>query len=329
MPNVPAFSPAGLLTLWSLGPFAILVILGAGALFAWYVDAAVRVRAKGRAWPTRRIVSFGLGLATVVYSLAGPIAVWVMRYFPAHIVQHLTLMIVAPSLAAMAAPVTLALQTTKGAPRRLITGFLHSRFLHALTFPLVVFIAYYVVMWWFFTTSAIGYAMTHMWLMDLLNLAFLAGGVLFWWPLVGRDPILHWRMGWGAKLASLAFGIPFETFLGLTIAGARAPLAPMYTLGDWSAGGDVLWGLSELFTTAAIAVVIANWIASEERQATRMLRSREAQPLSSRQDGLPKEYYWARQIVERMPAGSPLYEEAQAVLARIERERPSRGPVVD
>jgi putative membrane protein len=322
MPSVPAFSISGLVTEWSTGPFAILVLLASVALFAWYVDAAVKVRAKGRSWRGRRILSFGFGLAAIVYALAGPVSVWVMRYFPAHIVQHLLLMILAPSLLAMAAPVTLALQTTTGLTRRLITSFLHSRFLHVITFPLVVVLAYYGVMWWFFTTSAVGYAMEHMWLMDLLNLLFLAGGVLFWWPLVGKDPILHWRMGWGAKMLSLAFGIPFETFLGLTIAGAHTSLAPMYSLPDWIAGGDVLWGLSEMLTTAAIAIVIANWIASEERQAKRMARSTSAEPpLSSRQDGLPKEYYWARQIMARMPEDSPLYEEARSVLARIEREQ--------
>ncbi|ACU54064.1 integral membrane protein [Acidimicrobium ferrooxidans DSM 10331] len=322
MPTVPAFSPIGLLTEWSLGPFAIVVVIAAGALFAWYVDAAIRVRAKGRSWPGHRIVTFGLGLLSIVYALAGPISVWVMRYFPAHIVQHLVLMIVAPSLLAMAAPVTLALQTARGTARRLVTGFIHSRFLHVITFPLVVVIAYYIVMWWFFTTSAIGFAMTHMWVMDLLNLLFFAGGVLFWWPLVGKDPIVHWRMGWGAKLVSLAFGIPFETFLGLTIAGSRTSLAPMYSLTDWTTGGDVLWGLSEMLTTLAIGVIIWNWVASEERQTRRMSRSREAVPLSSRQDGLPKEYYWARQVIERMPAGSPMYEEARSVLERIDRERP-------
>ncbi|EQD43198.1 conserved hypothetical protein, membrane, partial [mine drainage metagenome] len=114
----------------------------------------------------------------IEYSLGGPLSVYVMHYFPAHIAQHLLLMIVAPGLLSMSAPVTLALQTLGPRPRKALNGFLHSKILHLVTFPLIVFILYYGVMWWFFTSTAIAYAMAHMWLMDLLNLGFFASGVL-------------------------------------------------------------------------------------------------------------------------------------------------------
>ncbi len=59
--------------------------------------------------------------------------------------------------------------------------------------------------------------MHHMWLMDLINLAFLFASTLFWWPIVGLDPIPHWQMSHGAKLASLLIGVPIESFLALAL----------------------------------------------------------------------------------------------------------------
>ena len=51
---------------------------------------------------------------------------------------------------------------------------------------------YYGVMLAFFLTPTIGFAMNHMWLMDLINLGFLFGATLFWWPMIGLDPIPRW-----------------------------------------------------------------------------------------------------------------------------------------
>jgi putative copper resistance protein D len=268
------------------------------------------------------------GLFSVEYALGGPVSVYVMNYFPAHIVQHLILMIVAPAFLAMAAPVTLALQTLPPKPRKVLNRFLHSKFLHIVTFPLVVFTLYYVVMWWFFTTTAIGFAMEHMWVMDLLNLLFFAGGIMFWWPIVGKDTILHWRTGFGGKMITLAIGIPFESFLGIALSGTKIPPAPMYSPHDWYTGGQLLWGLSELLTTLALGIVVANWMSSEDRHNRRMARtSQNDVQISARGDGIPKEFYWAQQIVSKMPPESPVYQEAIAVLKKVEQEHNEGNPL--
>lgn len=324
------FRYIGLLTAWSISPFSIAVLFVLLALVAWYLDGVLKVRAKGRSWSNARAAAFIGGIFAIEYALGGPVSVYVMRYFTAHIVQHLLLMIVAPGLLALSAPVTLALQTSKARTRRLIDRFLHSRFLKFITFPLVVFALYYGVMWWFFTSTAIGYAMAHMWLMDILNLMFFAGGVLFWWPIIGKDSIIHWRLGFGGRILSLAIGIPFETFLGITITSNKVSLAPtIYSLGNWHAGGQVLWGGGEAMTTIGLAIVIGSWIASEDRAHRRMNASTEAFPLSTRGEGMPKEYYWAQQIIARTPVDSPVHLEALSVLEQIQREQSKARRTVD
>ena len=303
---------------WSLAPFPVSVLVAVALLAWWYLDAVAKVRRKHRNWRRRRTAAFLSGLVSAAYVLAGPVSTYVMRYFVAHVIQHLTLMIVTPALLSMGAPVTLALQTQPAKSRKLLSSFLHSRVLRWLTFPLVVFALYYGVMWWFFTTGAIGFAMARMWVMDLFNLLFLLGGILFWWPLVGKDPILHWRMGFGARLGTLVIGIPFESFLGLVISGTTKPPAAIYSPEQWYAGGQLLWGLGEMLTTAAIAIVVGNWLASEERSAARMGRSSAKVPLSGRAVGMPKEYFWAKQVLAHGATGTPIYREAQEVIDRLE-----------
>ncbi len=68
-------------------------------------------------------------------------------------------------------------------------------------------------------------------------------------------------------------------------------------------------------------IPIGSWIASEDRAHRRMNASTEAFPLSSRGEGMPKEYYWAQQIIARTPVDSPVHQEALSVLEQIEREQ--------
>ena len=112
---------------------------------------------------------------------------------------------------------------------------------------MLVWFFYFGVMFAFFLTPLINVAMEHMALMDVFNLAFLLAGCLYWWPVVGLDPIVHWRMGYGTRLANLALGVPFEAFLGVAIMSQRTALSLRCT--RWSSthsGGGLLWAATEL-----------------------------------------------------------------------------------
>jgi cytochrome c oxidase assembly factor CtaG len=90
-----------------------------------------------------------------------------MEYFQAHVIQHLLLMIIAPPLLAMGAPMTLALQTSSRSGKVRLLSLLNSRPFKIATHPLPVWVLYYFSMFAFFLTFAINYAMEHMWVMDL------------------------------------------------------------------------------------------------------------------------------------------------------------------
>jgi hypothetical protein len=105
--------------------------------------------------------------------------------------------------------------------------------------------------------------------MDAINLAFLLGGTFYWWPMVGLDPIVHWKMGYGARLANLALGVPFEAFLGIAIMSQRAPIASMYTVPSTRAGGALLWAATEVATFTGMVPIVLQWVRADDRAGRR------------------------------------------------------------
>jgi len=107
-------------------------------------------------------------------------------------------------------------------------------------------------------------------LMDAINLLFLFGGTLYWWPMVGIDPIVHWPMGYGARMANILIGSVPETFLGIAILSQRNPIASMYSLASTHAGGGILWASTEFATIAGFLPIFIQWMRSDERLAARI-----------------------------------------------------------
>ncbi len=281
MGREPAVDLRHLLLAWSWGPFTVGVDVVLVAVAAWYVRAVDRLDARGRTWSPWRTVAFLAGLASVWVALCSSVATYAGYTFVAHIVQHLMLMVVAPPLGALGAPMTLLLQTSPRRRKTLLLGALHSRAFAVVRHPVTVFFLYYLSMYAFFLSPALGYAMAHMWLMDLINLGFLFGATLFWWPMVGVDPIPGGRPSPGLRFINLGIGVPLESFLSIAIMYQRTTLAPMYTLASSHHGGAVLWVASELATVVAGVPIYLEWVRSDDRLARRLdarLDSGEALP---------------------------------------------------
>jgi putative membrane protein len=263
------FSLHAALTNWQWSPFSLAVVAGLVAVAYWYLRADWILATRGRRWPAKRTLPFLAGLLAIDAALQSPVATFTASYFQAHVVQHLLLMIVAPPLLAFGAPSTLLLQTAGPKTKRRWLAVLRSRPFAVLTHPVTVWSLYFGLMFGFFLTSLINTAMNDMALMDVINLVFLLGGTLYWWPMVGLDPIVHWRMGYGAKMANALLGAAPETFLGVVILLQRHPIASMYTLASTHSGGGLLWSSTELATIAAFVPIFVQWMRSEERIATR------------------------------------------------------------
>ncbi len=266
----PAANLHNLLLDWLWKPFPIGVDIALLAVAGWYLHSVDQLDARGRRWSWWRTAAFMSGLLGVWLALCSSVATFAESSFAFHITQKLLLMVIAPPLGALGAPMTLLLQTSN---RRFKTGVLralHSRVFGVVRHPVPVFFMYYLSMYAFFLSGAIGFAMERMWLMDLINLGFLISAMLFWWPMVGVDPIPGGRMSSGLKIINLLMGVPLMSFLGMALMEKRTSVAAMYSLSSTHLGGAELWIAGDAATLLAVIPVYVEWVRSDARLAKRI-----------------------------------------------------------
>ena len=110
------------------------------------------------------------------------------------------------------------------------------------------------------------------------HLLYLAAGLLFWWPVIGADPV-RWRLTPVARMFYLAAQMPFNTAVGLAIYFAPTILYPHYaSLGrtwgpdpliDQQLAGIVMWGAGDALLLGALVVAIEAWLRADERRSRR------------------------------------------------------------
>jgi cytochrome c oxidase assembly factor CtaG len=266
-PAVPDPTAGDLALGWQLDP-AALALVGLGA--ALYAQGVRRLAARGRRWPAARHAALAAAVVVGVVATQSGIArhegdrLWV------HMAQHALLGLVVPLLVVLAAPLTLALQSSPPATRRWLRGALRSRPAHAFAHP--------VVAWGLFGGGLVALYLTP--LLDLsarndaVHLAVhahvVASGALFLAVLVGVDP-LPGRPPAGARLLVLLVAVPFHAVVGLALLSASRPIAPdaYPLLSDQRTAAGLFWGTGELFTVVVAAVVARQWWVAEQRAAAR------------------------------------------------------------
>jgi putative copper resistance protein D len=238
------------------------------AIAGLYLLGIRRLRAKGRRWPTSQVVSFLGGLFCIFVAIGSGLAAYDDISLPAHVLQHLFLMMIGAPLLALGRPVTLIAQAGSRTSQVRVLKIVNSRALQVLSGPIAA-VLYYGSMWVYFVTPLYAYAGTH----DLFHIGthlyFTAVGYLFWQGIIGLDVSRH-RISHALRLATLFLGMPLEAFLGLTIMSMSKPIAPGYTVADTHTGGAVFWISSMLVMAVAIIVSLRQWMQAEDRRAARL-----------------------------------------------------------
>jgi cytochrome c oxidase assembly factor CtaG len=245
-------------------------------VLAWYVRGARRVTGSGRYWSPWRTGGFVLGLAVVAYAVEGGLAQYDRDNFSAHVVQLLLLIDVGPPLLASGAPIRLALQSSPRRTNALVMGVLHSRAARVFGNPLLALAIASASMYLYFLTPLYSWSEGHPAFLAYVDLHFLLVGCLLWWVIVSRD-VLPKAPGFGMRFALVFLAVPVNAFLGLAVASESKPLYPVAnTLTDTQAGGNVLWGLAEIFIVCGLVYLFVEWAREEERKAVRADRQLDA-----------------------------------------------------
>jgi putative membrane protein len=272
----PPFSVATIFTEAGLdSPLTVALVLVAGL----YLYGVHRLRVRGDRWPVSRIVLFiGPGLGSVAAVTLSGMHAYDTTLLSVHMVQHMVLSMIAPIFLALGAPVTLALRTLRSAPRRRLLALVHSRVARVLAFPLVAYGLFVVNPFVLYFTdlyrTTLESELAHEW----IHLHFILTGCLFFWPLVGLDP-LPGRWPYPARALLMVL---FHTVLGLTVMQSTTLFGgdwyPSLQLGwadpwaDQKIAGGILWAGGEFVSTTMLAVLVMQWMRQSEREARRMDR---------------------------------------------------------
>ena len=264
------------LTSWSWDPVMVVpVVLAAGA----YLSGVRVLRRRGDAWSSRRVAFWLLGLGIVFLGTSSFLGVYDRTLFWVPAMQHMLLQMIAPVPLAVAAPMTLALRTLPRGGRRWLLAVVQSRYARIIGHPAVAFALFAVTQFAFYYTALYDLSLRNAWVHDLSHLHFVLVGFLFYWSLLGVDPVPH-RTPFFAKFFFVVGLAPVHVVLGIPIMLMSALLSGDYyaalnrtwgpTLADDQyIGGAILWGFGDVASVALVTAFAAQWYHSDRREAAR------------------------------------------------------------
>ena len=276
----PPFTVAEVFTQIRLNSVIAVFLLVAAAVYLYGVH---RLRQRGDHWPPGRTVAFLLGgLGSIAAVTVTGVEAYDTILLSIHMIQHMVLSMVGPIFLALGAPVTLALRTMHTGPRKLLLRVLHSRVVGILTYPLVAFGLFIANPFILYFTGVYAATLQHAWLHELIHVHFIVTGCLFFWPLLGLDPLPN-RWPYPARALLMVLSVPFHTVLGLTIMQSKTLLGgdwyPNLNL-SWSdpysdqvVAGGVLWAGGEIVSVTMLGILVVQWIRQSEREAKRIDRA--------------------------------------------------------
>ncbi len=277
----PPLSGSRYFTAWELDPA---VIAGLVVVAALYLFAVRRLRRRGDHWPVSRDVAFlGGGLGTIALAILWWPGVYDDTLFWAHMVQHMLLSMVAPIFLALGAPVTLLLRTLPSRPRRWLANALHSLPAKILVNPLVGFALLFGTPFVLYYTGLYADTLRNNTFHELLHVHFVVAGCVFFWPLIGLDPVPG-RLPYPIRLILLFVTLPAHAWLGISIMSDNAVIAGDYyralarpwgpsLLHDQSIGGGLLWVTGDLVGILIVAALFRQWTRADDREARRVDRT--------------------------------------------------------
>jgi putative copper resistance protein D len=278
---LPRFDLGRVFTEWELVSWATLLILVTAGLYLWGV---LRLRRRGDRWPVGRTLSFViLGMGSATLATVSGLAAYDDTLLSVHMVQHMVLAMVVPLAMALGAPITLALRTLPRRPRRWLLAVLHSRVAKVLTFPPLTFTLFVLTPWALYFSGWYTASLHSDYLHELTHFHMVLIGCLFFWPLVGVDPIPG-RISYPARMLLVVLTLPFHAFLGVTImaqkrlmGGSWYPELHAGPMGAWlppahvdqQLAGGILWSAGDAVGLLFVAVLFVQWVRSSMREAER------------------------------------------------------------
>lgn len=278
--TLPRFDLGAVWTEWSLAPLPLIATVWGVGLYALGVSA---MRRRGDRWPIGRSIAWGIGMFAFYFATSSGLAAYDTVLVSVHMVQHMVLSMVVPLSLALGAPVTLALRTLPRTPRGWLLAFLHSPVAKVLGFPPLAFALYVLSPWALYFTGWYDASLESVYVHEMMHVHLVAVGALFFWPIVGIDP-LPGRVQHPFRVLLTVMTLPFHAFLGVTIMGQNTLLGGDHypslhdgPMGAWlpdpfddqNLAGGILWAAGDLVGIGFFLVLFIQWVRASMKEAER------------------------------------------------------------
>ncbi|MCU1624789.1 MAG: Cytochrome c oxidase caa3 assembly factor (Caa3 CtaG) [Frankiales bacterium] len=274
-------APFGLGTVFTDARFPLVPTVAIVVTTGLYAYGVQRLRTRGDAWSWARVAAWLTGELVLAVALVSGLEAYDTRLFGVHMVQHMLLAMVAPVFLALGAPVTLALRTLPARSRRALLSVLHSRLARVVTFPAIPWLLFVVSPFALYFSGWYAATLDNRALHDLLHLHFVLVGCLFFWPIIGVDPVPG-KVSHPFRILMLFATMPFHAFLGVAImtvdASGKGLLAPQHyrrlldlpdAVFQQQVGGGLIWASGDIVGLLFIGVAVVQWMQASEREAAR------------------------------------------------------------
>lgn len=268
------------LTSWTFDPFMLVPIAVAAAVYLWGVRV---LRRRGDTWPGKRIAYWLLGLAIVAVGTSSALGVYDRTLFWVPAMQHMLLQMIAPVPLVLSAPMTLALRTLPARWRAVLLAVVHCPPARLLAHPVVAFGLFAATQFAFYYTGIYDLSLTNVWVHDITHVHFVLVGFLFYWSLIGLDPVPHrppfvltFFLVVGLGPVHILLGIPIMMMNSLLGGGYYESLGRTWgptLLSDQGIGGGILWGFGDVSAAVLVAAFAAQWYRTDRRDAVRIDRA--------------------------------------------------------
>ena len=238
----------------------------------------------GHAWLARernlpRIASlyFGLGLFCIWLALETPIDTISDHYLDsAHMLQHVLLGVIAPPLLLL------------GLNREMAGVLVRVPGVRAITEPVPAQVVSAAVMLLWHLPPLYDAALYFEPLHVVEHIAFIGGGVVFWWPVVDATSAhCHWQMSPWARLLYLFIGTFPQDAVALALQFSRTPFYEFYVraprivpgldpVNDQTAAGAILMAFGKTSYVIAVVVIFLRWFNREFRADLEATKARKA-----------------------------------------------------
>ncbi|MFZ1362791.1 MAG: cytochrome c oxidase assembly protein [Candidatus Nanopelagicales bacterium] len=263
---------------------SVFLVLSLAGIF-FYLAGVRRLYKRGDSWPIGRTILWIVGCLIVLWATNSSISMYASMSVGLHMIQHMTLTMLAPIGLVMGAPITLALRALKSSPtggrglREIIVESIHSWPGKIITNPAVVLFIYVIGLYGLYFTPLFGTLMSNHVGHIFMTLHFIVAGFLLTWVAIGIDPQPKPLPYWGKMILVIA-AVTLHAFFSIALMSTKSGIGESWygkvrppwladPVQDSLMGGQIAWGIAEVPTLIILCIIGVQWWRADDRAAKR------------------------------------------------------------